>query len=354
MKYDGVAVLIPAYKPDDRLVQLVKVLSQRGFRRLVVVDDGGGEDFQPIFQRLEGRAEVLTHPVNRGKGAALKTGLSHIQAQLPGVGVVTADADGQHTPEDIERLAQALTQSPEALILGVRRKSEMPLRSKAGNTLTCVIFGAMTGMWVSDTQTGLRGLPAQALSEFCQLEGERYEYEINMLVSARQQRLRVVELPIATVYIDGNRSSHFRPLQDGLRIYAQLFRQLGSFAGSSLAACLVDYGLFTLINLLLRGRAHPDLQLWLAVAGARVVSSLVNYFLNQQLVFRKRQSGWGTFVRYYLLVALVMLLNYLIILGLTDLGLGKLFAKLIADGALFAASYKVQDKLVFRPKKRGR
>ena len=162
MKYDSIAVLIPAYKPDRRLNKLVDDLREAGFINVVVVDDGGGEPFADIFADLRGKATVLTHPVNRGKGAALKTGLTEIM-KTPGVGVVTADADGQHTPADVAKIADALLENPNTLIMGSRDKKAMPPRSKAGNTLTCGVFGLLTGLWISDTQTGLRGLPASAL-----------------------------------------------------------------------------------------------------------------------------------------------------------------------------------------------
>ena len=173
MNYESVAVLIPAYKPDRRLNKLVDKLIAKGFHRIVVIDDGGGAAYADIFRDLSGKATVLTHEVNRGKGAGLKTGIREIM-KTPGVGIVTADADGQHTPDDVAKIADALIAHPDALILGSRDKKAMPLRSKAGNTLTCGVFGLLTGMWISDTQTGLRGLPACALEAFSNLEGDRY------------------------------------------------------------------------------------------------------------------------------------------------------------------------------------
>ncbi len=339
MKYENIAVLIPAYKPDRRLNQLVDELLEAGFSRLVVVDDGGGEAYQDIFRDLAGKAEVLTHEVNRGKGAALKTGIARLM-QTPGVAVVTADADGQHTPADIARIADELIEHPDALVLGVRDKKQMPPRSKAGNTLTCAVFGLTTGLWISDTQTGLRGLPASALESFSALEGDRYEFELNMLIDARRHRLPVREVKIDTIYIDNNASSHFNALKDGLRIYGLLFRQVGAFMGSSLLSAGVDYLLFLLLRHLV-----PQIML-VAVIGARAVSSLVNYFVNREVVFRARQSH-GSFIRYYLLVAAIALLDYLGILLLTQIGMGDLIAKILVDILLFVLSYRIQHKVVF-------
>lgn len=339
MKYENIAVLIPAYKPDRRLNQLVDELLDAGFSRLVVVDDGGGEAYQDIFRDLAGKAEVLTHEVNRGKGAALKTGIARLM-ETPGVAVVTADADGQHTPADIARIADELIEHPDALVLGVRDKKQMPPRSKAGNTLTCAVFGLTTGLWISDTQTGLRGLPASALESFSALEGDRYEFELNMLIDARRHRLLVREVKIDTIYIDNNASSHFNALKDGLRIYGLLFRQVGAFMGSSLLSAGVDYLLFLLLRHLV-----PQIML-VAVIGARAVSSLVNYFVNREVVFRARQSH-GSFIRYYLLVGAIALLDYLGILLLTQIGIGDLIAKILVDILLFVLSYRIQHKVVF-------
>lgn len=342
MNYDHIAVLIPAYKPDRRLNQLVDDLLEAGFRNLVVVDDGGGAPYRDIFADLEGKACVLTHEVNRGKGAALKTGLAHI-CQTPSVAVVTADSDGQHTPDDVKKIADILIEKPEALVLGVRDKSQMPPRSKAGNTLTCGVFGLTTGLWISDTQTGLRGLPASQLEAFSLLEGDRYEYEMNMLIDAAKRKVPVQEVKIETIYIDNNAGSHFNAVKDGMRIYKLLFRQVGAFMGSSLLASAVDYGMFLLLRWLV-----PEILL-VAVAGARVVSSLVNYFVNREVVF-KAKTDHGSFLRYYLLVAVIMLLNYLGILLLTSIGIGDLIAKIAMDVLLFVVSYRAQNKLVFRKK----
>lgn len=342
MNYGNIAVLIPAYKPDRRLNQLVDDLLAAGFSRIVVVDDGGGEPFRAIFDDLAGKAEVLVHPVNRGKGAALKTGLAHI-SRTPGVAVVTADADGQHTPADVKKIADELIAKPSHLVLGVRDKSQMPPRSKFGNTLTCGVFGLTTGLWISDTQTGLRGLPACELAPQSVLEGDRYEYEMNVLIDAAKRKVPVSEIKIDTIYIDDNASSHFNAVKDGLRIYKLLFRQVGAFMGSSMVSAIVDYVMFLLLRWLV-----PGIML-VAVAGSRIVSSLFNYFVNREVVF-KAKADHGSFIRYYMLVAAIMLLNYLGILLLTKLFIPEILAKIIMDALLFVVSYRVQNKLVFKKK----
>lgn len=339
MKYDSIAVLIPAYKPDRRLNKLVDELRDAGFGRIVVVDDGGGETYAQIFSDLAGLATVLTHPVNRGKGAALKTGLSEIM-KTPDISVVTADADGQHTPADIARIADALLSNPDTLILGSRDKKSMPPRSKAGNTLTCGVFGLLTGLWLGDTQTGLRGLPASVLGHFAALEGDRYEYEINMLICASERKIPVKEIEIETIYIDNNSSSHFNAMKDGLRIYRLMFRQAGKFVVSSLVSSLIDILLFALLHYA---------AAWSRIAaqiGARVVSAFVNYVLNSRMVFGKKMSG-QSLLRYALLAVFILACSCVGHYLLEKIHMPALLAKIIVDGILYFASYRIQRSRVF-------
>lgn len=207
------AILIPAYKPDESMIALINALkAQNAYSRILVVDDGSGEPFAPVFEKAAMLCEVVHHEVNRGKGAAIRTGLEI----LSGYNVVTADCDGQHTPEDIKKIASAIDNN---LVLGVRKKREMPVKSYIGNILTCAVFALKTGKWISDTQTGLRGIPAHYIPASLTLAGDRYEYEMNMLMDACHRKLPIREIEIETVYIDNNRGTHFRALRDGLRIY---------------------------------------------------------------------------------------------------------------------------------------
>lgn len=201
---------------------LIRALRER-FARVVVVNDGSTRGLD-VFAEIEPLVEkVLVHPVNRGKGAALKTAFSY----LGPTDVVTADADGQHAIEDIERVARALTESRDALVLGVRSFSgEVPFRSRFGNWWTRIFFFLLTGLFIRDTQTGLRGIPSTLLNRVASLEGKRYEYEMVMLADAKHHPSRPLQLPIKTIYLDDNAESHFSPLRDTIRIYGALFRYL--------------------------------------------------------------------------------------------------------------------------------
>ena len=218
-----IAILIPAYQPDAKLVGLVEAL-RADFPHVVVVDDGS-TGCEETFEAIRGRVEaLLAHPANRGKGAALKTGFAWIREHLPGTGVVTADADGQHTPEDIRRVAEATATRKGGIVLGVRTfEGPIPFRSRWGNGWARILFRLLTGLALRDTQSGLRGIPTDMLDRMLALRGDRYEYETRMLVDARRHALPPLQIPIRTVYLEENRSSHYRPFRDTLLTQAALW-----------------------------------------------------------------------------------------------------------------------------------
>ena len=220
-----VILTIPAFEPAASLPELVGGVLPH-VSGCIVVDDGSrGAD--AVFGELRGMdgVTVLRHARNRGKGAALKTAFAEILRRFPtAVGTVTADADGQHTPADILRVAGSLAAHPGQMTLGVRTFGRgVPFRSKLGNLWTITAFRLLTGRRVRDTQTGLRGIPLSFLPRLLEIPGERYDYEIRMLVSAAVRADGIVQLPISTVYGDGNASSHFRPFVDTVRTQAALF-----------------------------------------------------------------------------------------------------------------------------------
>ena len=222
MKYKDIAVLIAAYKPDHALNGLIQGLKNFGFERIVVVDDGSGARYASVFNEawLQG-ARVLYHEKNCGKGAAIKTGLAWL-GYIDVPAMVLCDCDGQHDPGDVAIVAEALCHTADALVLGTRDRRGMPAKSKWGNGIMSVLLGLRTGVWVKDTQTGLRGLGGQWREALSILPGERYEYEMNMLLFAAAHNMPIVQVPIRTIYFNDNRRSHFKPVKDGLSVYARL------------------------------------------------------------------------------------------------------------------------------------
>ena len=213
-------ILIPAYKPDESLVRLAQQITELdAHAEILVVDDGSGSTYVPIFTELAILVvTIIAHPANRGKGAALRTGLAWARMHRSDQIVVTADADGQHLPRDIlrvgaktERMASIGTR---ALVLGVRTLPDtraefteptVPLRSRLGNALTVGFFTLATGTRIADTQTGLRGFTTQMIDWALSLRGDKYEYEFSMLLRASRAGVELIELPIVKVYEPGTR-----------------------------------------------------------------------------------------------------------------------------------------------------
>ena len=214
-----------------RLARHVKALLEHGFANVVAIDDGSPSEFRTVFDALSGigGCTVLRHESNRGKGAALKTGFAWVLERLPDVaGAVTCDADGQHTPEDCAAVAKAMLAGPRGIYLGCRRFSTagVPLRSRFGNFWTSVLFWVFHGTWLADTQTGLRAIPMRFLSRFTAIEGERFEYETNMLLKMKRRGIGFVEQSIETVYEDENLGSHYNAVKDSWRIFRIMIKDL--------------------------------------------------------------------------------------------------------------------------------
>lgn len=334
-------VLIPAYEPDQRLVVLIKNLQAMTKAPIVVVDDGSGEGFRSIFDAVkEAGCTVLTHVVNRGKGRALKTGFQYILNNLPASAVVCADSDGQHSPKDIVAVAQASETTGSAMVLGSRLfTGRVPLRSRFGNRLTSKVYDAATGIDIGDTQTGLRGYPRSMLNWLCQVPGERFEYEMNLLLEAPASGYGITELPIDTIYLNDNESSHFRPVADSLKIYMPILK----FSASSVLSGVLDF----LLLLLLQSMTG---NLLLSVIVARAGSSAANYAMNRRFVFGRQGKGavHKSMSRYYALVLLVLGLNYgCLSLMHTLLGIPLIPAKLLTECLLFLFSFWAQRRFVY-------
>ena len=223
-----VGVLIPVWQPSSDLPDLVRDLLACGFGSLVIVDDGSDRKHEPLFDELRAMPSVtvVQHTLHRGKGRALKTGLLFFKENVTNlVGVVTADADGQHLPKDIERVGSALLSDGERCVLGSRTfDRKAPLTNGLGNRITAHVFRFLTRCKIRDTQTGLRGFPRSLWADLLAVPGERYEYETAVLVELCRSGRAPLEVPIETVYLNGNRSSHFRPLHDSVHIYWTLLR----------------------------------------------------------------------------------------------------------------------------------
>ena len=352
-------ILIPSLEPDERLPAYIRKLADGGFGHIVVVDDGSPEAYQRIFQEIaliDSRVQVLHHEVNRGKGVALKTGYRWIQEHLPDIsGVITADADGQHTVPDCVHLAEELEKGKRALYLGSRDFSleNVPPKSRTGNRITSVLFLLLYGKWLQDTQTGLRAFRKEDLSFMTGVEGDRFEYEMNVLIACATSDLPMIPITIETVYENENRGTHYHPLKDSLRIFRVIIRGFVKFMGVSLLCFLVDQLLFNVLNLFVfRNRAAKLAKyILISTAAARVVSAGMNFTLNRNLVFHAKGNTGTELWKYVLLAVSAMILSAGGVWLLGQAGMNSTVAKLIVDFLLYFLNYRVQQKWVFGEKR---
>ena len=335
------AVIIPAYRPEQTLLRLLGALSEKPIPAIVVVDDGSGPDYGEIFR---GAAEfekvrVVRHAVNLGKGAALKTGINYALCTFPELqGVVTADADGQHHPDDIEQVADSLAAEPDRIVLGTRTfNADVPLRSRVGNVVTRVVMRALVGHKVSDTQTGLRGIPARLLPHLLRLEANGYDFELDMLIAVRQQAIPIAEVPIRTIYEPGNRTSHFNPLIDSMKIYFVLLR----FSSVSLMTAALDTLVFYLAYRRLGNIAGSQ-------ALGRLVAVAFNYSMVRRAVFFSKLRHASVLPEYLLLVCLSGVTSYAGIQLLNSrFHIQVLPARLLVETLLFFANFAIQRDFIF-------
>ena len=340
-------LVIPAHRPSEKLPDLVAEVMEdpsQCIQSAVVVDDGSGPECAETFRRLAAlpNVTVLRHAVNLGQGAALKTGFNYALVKYPGaLGVVAADADGQHAAADIARVARTLVEQPRHIVLGARQFGpDVPLRSRLGNVLTRYIFRLFTGRQVSDTQIGLRGWPREACLRNLRLDMNGFDFQLECLLRAEAP---MREIPIQTIYLDGNKSSHFNPVRDSMRIYFLFLR----YCGSSLFAAAVDSAVF-----------YP-LLFWtgniaLSQFSGRAVAGLANFPVVKNLVFRSGSKVWIALAKYVALLAVSGSISYGLIQFIhAQLALPVAAAKVAAEALLFLGNFVIQRDLIFTKKLAG-
>ena len=336
-------ILIPAYQPNDKLIDLIKELKKDCDFGIIIVDDGSGNDYANIFDQAKKLdCEVISYPENHGKGYALKTGIQYLKEINEPDGFVSADADGQHLPSDIIKIAKLLLEKKHDLIIGTRDFSlpEIPLRNKFGNKFSIIMFNSMTGISLNDTQTGLRAYSSSLFDNLLNTEGNRYEYEFNFLLKIKENNIDFIQMPIETVY-DGNKSSHFRPIKDSILIY----KPVAKFFISSIVSALLDFILLFVFKSLTNNLLY-------SVVLARIISSLFNFIVNRNIVFNNKNGKLSShFIKYYSLAIIILGLNYLSLHLLNEiLGMPLVIAKIIVEIVLYTLSFIAQKRFVFKNK----
>ncbi|MGL5125792.1 MAG: glycosyltransferase [Fusobacteriaceae bacterium] len=341
-----VVLIIPSYEPTEVLVELVRELKIK-FERIIVVDDGSSSIYLSIYESLKEieNVKVLKHSVNLGKGRALKTAFNYYLNEFKSecLGVVTLDSDGQHKPKDVELLSEELKKNNERLIMGVRnfKLDYVPLKSKVGNLMTIKIMDFLCGVKTKDTQTGLRAFGNEIIKKTLSVEGERFEYETNVLLETKELNIDIYDIEIDTIYFEGNKGTHFNPIRDSLKIYKIILK----FILSGATSAVVDLFIFWLLQKMSFGLLFSNLT-------ARGISSIWNFTLNKKIVFNSNEVLKKSLLKYYSLV---------IVMGLSSTGLIKLILtkidyenttiiKLFVELFLFFISFSVQNKIIFKNK----
>ena len=358
MNLSDVSVVLPSLDPDEKLDAVIDGLLEYGFTDIILVNDGSKPENLPRFQHaadIHPEVHLLHHPVNRGKGAALKTAFAYFLENRPeGKGVVTVDGDNQHHPEDTRTCAERMLETGH-VVLGCRDFTlpHVPARSRFGNHTTSLVFKLFCGMTISDTQTGLRAIPRSAVEKFGSVSGERFEYETNMLLAMKTMGIPYEEVKIRTVYIEENKSSHFHAIKDSWRIYKLILKHFFRYTLSSLVCAGVDAGMFALLDGTLRS-ASVAVHVTVPYVGARVVSSLLNFFLNKKLVFQSEEKTGKALLKYYLLAVPQMAAQMLLtngvykLFGVSDTAGGvRTLWYVIVMVCLYFISYTIQQRWVF-------
>lgn len=354
---NSLAIILPSLNPDKKFLGVVDGLCEQGFKHIVVIDDGSDEEHQEFFSSAKTahpEIHVLHHEVNRGKGRGLKTAFEYVEKELPEAkGVITIDGDGQHLVGDIIACGERMLKEGDKVVLGCRdfNTPGIPPRSIAGNKTTARLFRLCYGIKLSDTQTGLRAIPREYLEPFCGIEGERFEYETNMLLNMKRMGIGFIEQPITTVYDPDDYSSHYDAVKDSWRIFKVMFK----FLVSSLGSTIIDLTVFYLVMRFFGAAAGKYAEL-LATAVARAISSFANFNANNSVVFDNKKGYKRALLRYYCLCIPQMLVSA----GLVTLINGLLsnsapfiatLIKFAVDIILFFISYQIQREWVFSQKK---
>lgn len=378
-------IIIPALEPESGLCRQIRELQEKIPSQVVVIDDGSGRDYREIFDRIEKMAGciVLHHGENRGKGQALKTGFRYVRESAgKACRVLCLDCDGQHLPQDGVRLLRTAEKHPDTLVLGVRDFSgkEVPWKSRLGNRISSVLFRVFSGIYLADTQTGFRAFDGMLLDQMLEIPGDRFEYETRVLFACAEQGIPVRTEKIETVYLNENAGTHFRSVQDSLRVTGALFGGPGRFVFTSLLCALLDLFLFWLFDetfthirsasLLSRffgpGQQGQFRQIAAATVIARVLSAAVNFILNRNWVFRRevkgrkqrkdhcRSSGKKKeAVRYLILCVGITAVSAFSVYAVSEFfHIKPTAAKLLCDGILFIFSYQAQKRWVFQKRRK--
>ncbi len=346
-------VIIPSLEPERKLIKYIKDILKKNFCEVIVINDGSSENKKVIFDEISKikKCKIIHHSTNKGKGAALKTAFNYLLDHKKNVQIaITADADGQHLVSDVYKLYKASYTYQEEYILGVREFGDnTPFKSKYGNMFSSFLIKALYNINLKDTQTGLRLFHKNQFKWLTGIKGDRFEYELNVLIESKKNGQNFITIPIKTVYINNNRASHFHPIKDAYKVTSQLFKGLSLYTGSSLISAGLDILLFTLLTFLFNSIFISFATITIASGISRIISSLLNYNINSKIFNNSKNKTKNSFVKYYILWSLQLIISILLVSYFSTVTAGsKIISKIIIDLLLYIISYQIQLRWVFK------
>lgn len=350
------AVIIPALNPMPTLIYFIKTLLADGVPQIIVVNDGSDTSFNDIFRKVSQlkHCTVLNHGTNHGKGRALKTAFAYFIDHYSYLdGVVTADADGKYNVNDILGICERLSLNQNFLILGVRNLNEnnSPKLKYMSNLLATRIFQLLYGSNLEDTQTGLRGIPGNELIWMLQMNGERYEYEMNMLIKSSHHNLSFLTVPINSMYLYNNLGSYYSTVKDSFSIFISLISGFIQYSGSTLVTAFFDVLSFFLLNSIVLTSLSASVRIFLSTAIASFVASIFNFLMNRKLVFADKSKLSSSAVRYCIIWILQMLICYSLVYSVSMYyKINALIIKILVDSISSVVNYQIQLRWIFSSK----
>ena len=336
-----ICVVIPAYQPSLKLITLVNNLIKKNIQKIIIIDDGSSPKYKKIFSDLENIRHVtlIKHNKNLGKGAALKSAFKNLLFTNSDEVIVTADADGQHLVEDIVSVASAVTLS-KMLVIGYRNfDGKIPLRSLVGNYITKKVFNIIHNSNLLDTQTGLRGFSKDLIPWLLEIPGNGYEYETNILSKIIKKNIKINQVPISTIYIDNNSSSHFNPLLDSVKIYLTFLR----YFMVSFLSFIIDILIFYIL-------IYIGYGVFFGTYFSRIISGFLNFTFNKKFAFNSCSPNFNKELFLYIVLCIVISsLSASLVDNFSKENLLEITKiKILVDIFLFFFSFLIQRFIVFR------
>lgn len=329
--------LIPAYEPDEKLPKIVNELKENNFT-VIVINDGSDIRYDNFFNMCD--AKIISYPSNRGKGFALKKGIEYVKNNYENYVIVTVDSDGQHRIEDIKNICEYAKENKDVLVIGKRIRNEnMPLKSRIGNSITQYVLNLATDENIYDTQSGLRAFSEELVDYMLEIKGHRFEYEMNVLLNLKEKNIKYKEIEIKTIYIDNNKKSHFKTINDSIRIYNQILQ----FKARSVIPFLIDLLIFAAIIISIN-------KLVLVNIISKICSTITYYILNKEKIFKNKLTIKSILIQIAIIILYILLSTTMIFVvsKLINLYTSKVIVEILMV-ILFHETKKLIEKKILKP-----